>query len=372
MKRVGVIGYKGFIGAHLFATLGLYPEKYNPLFLAKDDFQSPEKLIQFVDSCDAVVLLAGINRHSDQDELFVKNLDIATRLADAILVANKPIHVLFSSSTQEERENKYGNSKKESRVILEKAISSVNGIFTGLLIPNVFGPFCKPYYNSVVATFCHQLIEGDMPKIEIDAAMNLIHVGELIDRIIACIDHKINDPHHNVPHAATITVSELLQYLIHYQEVYYKKGIIPDLKSRFEINLFNTFRSYIPIEKINPVAYVSHRDDRGAFTELIKLNTGGQVSFSTTKPSITRGNHFHTRKIERFSVIQGEAVIQLRRIGTERVFEFRLSGQHPAYVDMPVWYTHNITNVGDSELLTVFWISEFYDPTDPDTFFEIV
>jgi UDP-2-acetamido-2,6-beta-L-arabino-hexul-4-ose reductase len=105
---------------------------------------------------------------------------------------------------------------------------------------------------------------------------------------------------------------------------------------------------------------------------LIKLNTGGQVSFSTTKPSITRGNHFHTRKIERFSVIQGEAVIQLRRIGTERVFEFRLSGQHPAYVDMPVWYTHNITNVGDSELLTVFWISEFYDPTDPDTFFEIV
>ena len=146
-------------------------------------------------------------------------------------------------------------------------------------------------------------------------------------------------------------------------------GIIPELKNTFEINLFNTFRSFIDHGTYFPRAYTLNTDKRGSFVELIRLNTGGQISFSTTVPGVTRGNHFHTRKIERFSVISGKAKIQLRKIDSDKVISLIIDGDRPAYVDMPVWYTHNITNIGSSDLMTVFWINEFYDPNDSDTFF---
>ena len=157
-----------------------------------------------------------------------------------------------------------------------------------------------------------------------------------------------------------------------YTEQYFIAGIIPELSTLFEINLFNTFRGYIDCEKYFPVKYNQHTDQRGTFVELIRLNIGGQVSFSTTAPGITRGNHFHTRKIERFSVIKGSALIQLRKIGTNEVLNFELDGDDSAYVDMPVWFTHNIKNIGEDELYTVFWINEFFDVNDPDTYMETV
>jgi UDP-2-acetamido-2,6-beta-L-arabino-hexul-4-ose reductase len=157
-----------------------------------------------------------------------------------------------------------------------------------------------------------------------------------------------------------------------YATEYFKNGIIPALNTSFERNLFNTFRSYIDIATHNPVKFVQHTDVRGAFVEVIRLNVGGQVSFSTTLPGITRGNHYHTRKIERFAVIKGNALIQLRKVGTDDILSFFLSGDEPAYVDMPIWYTHNIKNIGEEELLTNFWINEFYDQSDADTYFEEV
>jgi UDP-2-acetamido-2,6-beta-L-arabino-hexul-4-ose reductase len=151
-----------------------------------------------------------------------------------------------------------------------------------------------------------------------------------------------------------------------------EKGNIPSLNNVFERNLFNTFRCFIPLQKHFPVKFIQHKDSRGEFVEVIRLNTGGQVSFSTTLPGVTRGNHFHTRKIERFAVIKGKAMIQLRQIGTDEVLNFELNGQEPAYVDMPIWYTHNIKNIGNEDLYTIFWINECYDPNDPDTWFENV
>jgi UDP-2-acetamido-2,6-beta-L-arabino-hexul-4-ose reductase len=169
-----------------------------------------------------------------------------------------------------------------------------------------------------------------------------------------------------------IKVSEILQLLMSYKACYLENGVIPGFSNTFELNLFNTFRSFIDIRRHNPVKYRQHADDRGAFVEIIRMNCGGQVSFSTTKPGITRGNHFHTRKIERFSVIKGEALIQLRRIGTTDVMDFHLSGTEPAYIDMPVWHTHNITNTGNDDLYTMFWVNEFFDAGDADTFWEVV
>ena len=149
-------------------------------------------------------------------------------------------------------------------------------------------------------------------------------------------------------------------------------GFIPELNDENEVNLFNTFRCYIDNIKHFPVTLVKHADYRGLFVETIKLGVGGQVSFSTTVPGITRGNHYHTRKIERFTVIKGKARIQLRKIGTNEVLNFELDGENPAYVDMPIWYTHNITNVGNDDLYTQFWINEWYNPEDEDTYFETV
>jgi UDP-2-acetamido-2,6-beta-L-arabino-hexul-4-ose reductase len=224
----------------------------------------------------------------------------------------------------------------------------------------------------VVATFCHQVCHNEQPKIEVDAQLKMIYIGELVEIIWKAILNKEAMIEYRIPHTAEKKVTELLEYVNHYKSTYLDKGIFPELNSKFEINLFNTFRCYMDIPNHYPVKLVMNTDDRGTFVETIKSSLGGQVSFSTTKPGITRGNHFHTRKIERFAVIKGKARIQLRRIGTDNVINFELDGKEPSYVDMPVWYTHNITNVGDEELYTIFWINEFFDPEDPDTFFEKV
>ena len=161
-------------------------------------------------------------------------------------------------------------------------------------------------------------------------------------------------------------------YYDQYSDQYLKQGIIPETSTALEYNLFNTFMNYNELKTYYPINYSLHSDERGGFVELLKSRRGGQFSFSTTKSGVTRGNHYHTRKIERFSVIKGKAIIRLRRVGTVEVIEYNLDGKEPSYVDIPIWYTHNITNCGDDELLTVFWINEFYNPEDPDTYYEKV
>jgi len=164
-------------------------------------------------------------------------------------------------------------------------------------------------------------------------------------------------------------VSEVLALLKKYKNTYQDDGEIQNISSVFELNLFNTFRCYMNIKEHFPVKMVEHVDSRGSFVEILRLGIGGQVSFSTTLPGVVRGNHFHTRKIERFAVIKGQALIQLRRINTVEVLEFYLDGKEPSYVDMPIWYTHNIKNIGEEVLYTSFWINEPYNPEDSDTYF---
>jgi UDP-2-acetamido-2,6-beta-L-arabino-hexul-4-ose reductase len=278
----------------------------------------------------------------------------------------------MSSSSQEERDNPYGKSKKEGRELFVQWAKEANTNFTGMIIPNVFGPFGHPYYNSVIATFSHQIANGETPKIDNDGHLNLIYVGELVEVIMDNIRKENNDPLLTVDFTAEAKVSELLALLKKYHSGYHVNGEIPTISNTFELNLFNTYRCYMDIKNHYPVKYTQHTDPRGSFVEVIRLGVGGQVSFSTTVPGITRGNHYHIRKIERFSVIKGKALIQLRKIGTDEVIDFYLDGDEPSYVDMPIWYTHNIKNIGDDILFTNFWINEFYDADDADTFFEVV
>ena len=372
--RVGITGQSGFVGTHLFNYLSLFRDNYELIPFRDEYFESTDTLNEFVSQCDTIVHLAAVNRHHDPGEIYSKNIELVEKLINALSEANSKPTIIFSSSTQEVKDNIYGKSKKEGRKKLIDWAKKNGSGFTGLVIPNVFGPFGRPYYNSVIATFSHQLINNETPKIEIDAELNLIYVLELCETIRKIIlgDYDTINEEYMVPHTFTIKVSEILRRLIEYKEEYLEKGIIPKLENKFEINLFNTFRSYINPKDFFPFHYKKNEDERGVFVETIKLNIGGQVSFSTTKPGITRGNHFHTRKIERFAVIKGKARIQLRKFNTSEMTDLYLDGDNPSFVDMPVWYTHNITNIGEEELITMFWINEFYDPKDGDTYFEEV
>ncbi len=379
MLNIGITGQAGFVGTHLYNSLGLNPEKFTRIPFEDSFFADSALLKAFVSKCDVIVHLAAMNRHNDPEVIYKTNIGLVNQLIKACEETKSTPHILFSSSTQEERDNLYGKSKKEGRFLLENWADKHNAQFTGLIIPNVYGPFGNPYYNSVVATFCHQLTHNEQPRIEVDGVINLIYVGELVDQIIKLVE-KVDKDHKNdvviqevkIQHTAEIKVSTLLKTLETYRDNYFTKGEIPALDTPFNRNLWNTFLCYIDHEKFFPFHLKLNTDDRGSFVETVKLNSGGQVSFSTTVPNITRGNHFHTRKAERFTVIKGKARIDLRRIGTDKVYSFELDGTNPSFVDMPIWYTHNITNIGTEELYTIFWINEHYDASNPDTYFEKV
>jgi len=378
MLKIGVTGQSGFVGTNLFNTLSLNKDQYEPIEFRDEYFASSSALGNFVRQCDVIVHLAAMNRHNDPEVLYNTNIELTNKLITALENAGTVKHVLFSSSTQEERDNHYGMSKKKGREMLAAWAEKNNASFSGLIIPNVFGPFGHPYYNSVVATFCHQLTHMETPRIDVDGELNLIYVGELVDNIINRIDHiasltgKTEISSIEIPSTKTIKVSEILERLQSVKNLYFENGIFPDLKDNFDLNLFNTFVCYIDHKEYFPFKLKKHSDNRGSFVETVKLKCGGQVSFSTTVPDITRGNHYHTRKAERFAVIRGKGKIEIRRIGTDKKFSFILDGDEPSYVDMQIWYTHNITNIGEDELFTIFWINEEYDPKDPDTFYEVV
>ncbi len=377
MKRIGVTGQTGFIGYHLTTTLSL-DNTINLVPFDRSYFDRMDKLKEFVKQCDVIVHLAAMNRHEDPQVIYNTNLNLVDKLIEACKETSSRPHIVFSSSSQEERDNLYGRSKKEGKEKLMAWAKDHGGRFSSLTIPNVFGPFGRPNYNSVVATFCYKVAHDEEPNIINDSIVGLIYINELVQFFINTIQGKIqaveigtNSFELKIAPNYSVKVSEIHKLLLKFKDDYVGAGIFPNLENEFEKALFNTFRCYIP-ENHYPVSYTKHEDKRGIFVEIARAQTSGQFSFSTTVPGVTRGNHFHTRKAERFAVIRGKALIQLRRIGTEKVINYHLSGDDPSYVDMPIWYTHNIKNIGDEELITLFWINEPYNPADPDTYFEDV
>ena len=370
---IGITGQSGFIGTHLYNSLALYPKAFTRVPFEDEYFNDENLLETFVKQCDVIIHLAALNRHPDPQVIYETNVRLVEQIISACDNTGSTPHIVFSSSTQEMNDNPYGESKKTGRELFKKWAKINNTKFSGLIIPNVYGPYGKPYFNSVVATFCHQLTHNETPQINIDAEVHLIYIQELIALIIDYILDKRNIICNiKVPHTSIIIVSKLLEKLTKYYNEYYKKGYLPDVSNCFERNLFITFMSYIDLKSFYPFPLKQNVDNRGTFIEIVKLDSGGQVSFSTTKTGIIRGNHFHTRKIERFAVIKGKAEVNLRKIGTEDVLSFIVDGSAPAFIDMPVWYTHNLKNVGQEDLYTLFWINEHFNPEDQDTYYEEV
>ncbi len=370
--KIGITGQNGFIGSHLINNLLLYPKEFEIINFNRNFFNNEKSLDEFVLKCDVIIHLAALNRHDDPDEIFRINVSLVQCLINSLSRTKSRTHVIMASSTQEALDNPYGLSKKKCREMLLKWANSTKNKFTGLIIPNVFGPFGNPFYNSVVTTFCHQISNRQKPKINEDGILKLIYINDLVKKIIEIIRNYETKDLYKINHSYILKVSDLLKLIKSFYETYELNGEIPYLNSKFELDLFNTYRCHMNINDYFPVNFIKHNDKRGSFFEMIRFSDGGQVSFSTTEPGYVRGNHFHTRKIERFAVIKGKALIQLRRIGSDKILSFYLDGNSPSYVDIPIWFTHNIKNIGDELLYTNFWINEVYNPDDPDTFFEDV
>ena len=368
-----ITGNKGFIGQHLVNTLTcLSSNNFKIIQLSKKDFEYPKILDEKVKKSSVIVHLAALNRHEDQSVIYDSNMNLSKELINSIKRVEFKGKLIFSSSIQESLNNSYGKSKKDSRNLFIKESKSNGFKFSGIIFPNVFGPFGKPNYNSFIPTFCQKICDGHQVEILENSKVRLIYIDKVISLILNEIQNKDSNFEINVNPEKIISVEDVRDILIGFKKEYIDYNTIPKLENDFELNLFNTFRSFINIQDFFPIRYKDNIDERGNFIEILRSNSKGQYSYSTTKPNIIRGNHFHTKKIERFSVIKGKSKIQLRRIGTDEIIELKLSGDNPSYVDMPVWYTHNISNIGDEELITLFWINEPHDINNPDTYSEKV
>lgn len=370
--KIAATGLTGFLGFHFKAYLRAFHGNLfsNLVEILKSDFSNPKLLAQKLAGVDVLVHLAGQNRGLEAEVVGVNEF-LADAISKSILGNGKSLKVVFSSSSHVHKNSPYGNSKIRATEILRSACRAVDGECVSLVFPNIFGEFARRDYNSAVATFCDNFWVGSESMIVNDSEYELLHAQDAAKQIC---DHAFK---HNpggfsqLEIAGTITrASEVLETI---QELgaLYKSGLIPNLSSRFHRDLFNTLRSYIPNDS-KKVAYIKHTDNRGWLFESVKSKNEGQTFVSLTYPNITRGNHFHTHKVERFSVLQGEARIQMRKLFSNEVHEIFVSGECPVYIDMPTFYTHNITNVGQTNLLTQFWSNEIFDPNNSDTFGEIV
>lgn len=375
MIKIAITGASGLIGKNLSNNLKYIQKSFDVVEISKSDFDDDNILDKKISNANFVIHLAAVCRDTNQENLYNQNIFLTKKIISSLSRINRTAHIIFASSTHEKDGSSYGKSKFDSRNLFIEWSNENNTNFHGLIIPNTFGPFGKPFHNSVVSTFCHQLINEQECKINNNAILNLLYVDDLVYHIIQIIkDEELikKEEYYIIKNVNQIELTDLYNLLKKFKDLYYDQGIIPYFENKFQLSLFNTFRSYIPIEKYFPRIYTKHNDERGNFIELLKLKSGGQVSFSTTRPNITRGNHFHTRKIERFMILKGEAIVELRKVDSTQKFTFKLSGENPSYIDMPIWYTHNLKNIGKDELITVFWINEFFDINDPDTFSNLV
>ena len=366
MLRLGITGGLGFLGWHI--QVHVHADRGIEVAAAgRDIFDDSLARAVFVRDKDAIVHLAGMNR-GDEAEIERSNIALTQMLIDTCEREQARPHILFANSTHSGRDTAYGRSKHRSTELLAAWAERAGAKFTNLVIPGVFGEGGKPFYNSVVSTFCHQIANGETPQIIQDREIELVHAQELAARILVAI----RDGETGIVSVSgqTTTVTALLARL---QQLAgeYQTQVLPSVADQFGLELFNTYRSYL-FPKHYPVALERRADTRGSLFEVVRTIHGGQCFFSTTKPGITRGNHYHTAKIERFLVAQGEATIRVRRLFSKDVVEFRVNGDSPGYVDMPTFHTHNITNVGAGELLTLFWAHEIYDPNRSDTYSEPV
>ncbi len=365
--RILVTGSSGFIGRNLVAELG--NRGYEDVYTFDSD-SDRILLDQYTKDCGFVFHLAGVNRPKDERDFMDGNYSFTSILLNSLKKHNNTSPVVVSSSIQAELDNPYGQSKKAGEDLV-----FAYGRETGVKVlvyrlPNVFGKWSRPNYNSVIATFCHN-IAHNLPITIHDprATLNLVYIDDVVQEFVRALDgnETRDDIYCRVPLVDTITLEEIVDLLRSFKASRGER-VIPNMADPFTKKLYSTYLSFLPSDQFS-YDLKMNVDQRGSFTEFIRTPERGQVSVNISKPGVTKGNHWHHTKNEKFMVVSGEGVIRFRRIDRYEVLEYFVSGDKLAVVDIPPGYTHNIENTGETDMVTIMWANEPFDPDKPDTYF---
>lgn len=366
--KIVVTGAAGLIGWHACARLHALncaarfkgePEPVELVQLNHAEFEDITALQTAVSGANAVLHFAGVNRAPD-DVIEATNPHIAEVLIRACHAAKSDPHIIYANSTHAVSDTPYGRSKRAAGEVIAAGVAR----FTNLILPHIFGECAKPFYNNVTATLIRQILTDEQPTVNPEGKVQLLYAGDAaqaaIDAVSQCTYGDLS------PKPKSITIPELLAKLQGFHNAY-QANIYPDVSDPFDLALFNSYRADgYPDGWPRPLTL--HTDTRGMLFEAVKGGGGGQTFMSTTEPGVTRGDHFHLNKVERFLVIQGDAIIRIRKVHSDKVWQYRVSGKTPAPVDMPTLHTHSIENIGQEPLLTLFWTHDLFDPDNPDTF----
>lgn len=372
MTNILITGAKGFIGRNLVTWL----EKRDNIALFKFDLgNTEEELREWVAKSDVIFHLAGVNRPETLEEFETGNAGFTKSLVESIHNSGHRPHIIVSSSIQAILNNPYGRSKRHSEQILEECAKETRSRVSIFRLKNVFGKWCRPNYNSFTATVCHN-IAHDLPiKIsDPNHKLDLVYIDDVVERFLFEMDSKLQresclvepDP---IPFY-TLTLRDLVGRVQFFREMQTTLQI-PDFSERFNQHLYATYLSYVPPDRWEYGPEI-HSDDRGTLAELVKSPCFGQIFVSRTRPGITRGNHYHHTKTEKFIVIAGKGLIRFRHIDQTEVLEFPVNGEDYRIVEIPPGFTHSITNIGETEMITLFWASVLFDPDRMDTYYSPV
>lgn len=365
--KILVTGAKGFIGKNLIAELR--NQKYTDIY--EYDMESTiEDLNRYSKDCDFVFHLAGVNRPKDQKEFLEGNFGFTSVLLDNLKKYNNKAPIMLASSIQAVLDNPYGISKKAGEDLLFGYSKDTGAKVLIYRFPNVFGKWCRPNYNSAVATFSYN-IANDIPITVNDrnVVMNLIYIDDLVKELIQALKGNENkkDDFCYVEPVHTVKLGEIVDLLYSFKESRNDRSI-PNTADPFTKKLYANYLSYLPKDQFS-YDLKMNVDNRGSFTEFLKTPDRGQVSINISKPGIVKGNHWHHTKNEKFLVVSGSGVIRFRKIDETEVLEYYVSGDKLQVVDIPPGYTHNIENLGSTDMVTVMWANEKFDPERPDTIF---
>ena len=363
--KILITGAGGFIGKNLI--LALRTHGYDEILFFDADTPA-ECLDRYCAECGFVFHLAGINRPKQQEEFMQGNFGFTDTLLRTLLKYRNRCPVMFASSTQAALPNLYGRSKKAGEELLFQYQRETNAKVYVFRFPNVFGKWSKPNYNSAIATFCYN-ISHDLPITINDEStvLNLAYIDDVAEALVALIDERttMEGPYCVVPVIHTATLGDIASRIRSFRAIR-EDGTLPDMSDPLTRKLYATYLSFLPVMDFS-YPLTMHEDARGSFTEFLRSPCGGQVSVNVSKPGIVKGNHWHHTKAEKFLVVSGTGVIKFRRTDSEDVIEYPVSGKKLVVVDIPVGYTHSIENTGKSDMVTLMWSNECFDPAHPDT-----
>jgi len=364
--KILVTGAKGFIGKNL--VVELKNRGYNDIY--EYDLDTTVSLDEYTRDCGFVFHLAGINRPENPDDYMKGNYGFTADLLNSLKKNNNRAPILVTSSIQAEKDNPYGISKKAAEDLLFEygRLNSVDVMIYRL--PNVFGKWSRPNYNTVVATYCHNIARDmDIRINDPDTELTLCYIDDVVQEFIKALEGNPTrlSGYCVVPVTYKVKLGKLASIIKEFREC--RKNLsLPDMSDPFIRKLYSTYLSFLP-EDCFTYGLKMNCDVRGSFTEFIRTPDRGQFSVNISKPGITKGNHWHHSKHEKFLVVSGEGIIRFRKVGSDKIIEYKVSGENLQVVEIPPGYTHSIVNTGDSDMVTVMWANECFDPENPDTYY---